>query len=627
MSKARMSMKLMVVCLLLGACALPVLAVDDKPSVAQMLSFRPRQPGVPYYTPSPDEEKDLIVELDPGKGTKKGSGWVLRTKNGQLLRRFFDSKGDKKVDIWSYYNKQGVEVYRETATTLSGKPDQYRWMNAGGTKFGIDMNQDGKIDYWKMISPEEVSQEILQALITKDIARVRALMITEAEIKELGLPAAQVARIRELETKASAKFQDTIVQLPNLVEKTQWVHLETTPPQCEPAEQTGMPRDLIHYTRGTIMCQTNDKTAWVQTGEMIQVGLAWRIVDAPSIGSDDDIDHPPPPPPELKALMDKLADLDKLAPKAPEGVTPSPDMVRYQLQRADIIEQIAAKVKPEERTIWIRQLADCLSTAAQSSPDTDKTAYQRLLRLEDQFVKGLPPGHELAGFVVFRRISVEYADKLKNTPTPQKFTEVQQEWLDQLTKFVQTYPRADDTPDAMLQAGMVSEMLTKEAEAKKWYQLIVTNFPEKQQAVKAGGALRRLESEGKLFELSGPVLGTGCAVRYDQSAGQGSDRLLLGELEPGVRRRFCQVQVPAQYVWQQGAGAGVRQPRQHGGRGRQLPGQVAGSGHPSLPGQRSGQRPRQPAGDALRHHGLAEHVPGRQGRQGNQSFDPGQQPG
>ena len=83
---------------------------------------------------------------------------------------------------------------------------------------------------------------------------------------------------------------------------------------------------------------------------------------------------------------------------------------------------------------------------------------------------------------------------------------MQADWLKRLTEFVQTYPKGEDTPDAMLQAGMVSEFLDKDVDAKNWYTQLTRNFPDKIQGTKAAGCLWRLASEGQPFRLAAPLL-------------------------------------------------------------------------------------------------------------------------
>ena len=139
-------------CLFLGAGAV---SAWSAPPVSKMLEYNPRQEVV-MTTPAPAEYESCKVELDTGS---RGSGWILKDANGKTLRRFYSSNG-RDVDTWSYF-KDGVEVHRQIDTTGSGRPDQFRWMNGGGSKWGIDIDKNGTIDAWKVISPEEVSQEAL----------------------------------------------------------------------------------------------------------------------------------------------------------------------------------------------------------------------------------------------------------------------------------------------------------------------------------------------------------------------------------------------------------------------------------------------------------------------------------
>jgi hypothetical protein len=500
----------------------------NAPPVSVMLKYHPTQEGVIYTTPKPEEEAGCKVELV--KGADKGSGWALKDANGKTLRVFF-SHDQRNLDVWSYY-KDGVEVYREFESeggSPAGKPDQYRWLNADGMKWGLDEAKDGHIKHWKVISPEEVSQEILRALASKDFARVQALMISEAEMKQLGLSEEEVARIHGLEKGAASKFQKTIADLPKLAAgKPTWVHLETAAPECTPAEPASSRPDLLKYSHGSLLFEVGGATEWVQTGEMIQVGSAWRIVDGPTAGA-----APVEPTtgadkiagegdPKLMALVNELTQLDTKTPDGGNGGA-NPLMARHHMLRVDQLEKIAAAAKPEQREPWYRQMADSLSTAAQNSPAGDTAAMKRLVKLEETMATAMP-GSNLAAYVTYREMQADYAVHIsQGTGTKEKedsFSKIQQAWVDRLTKFVETYPKADDTPDALLQLGMVCEFLNKDVEAKNWYLVLQKHFPDSPQGHKALGSITRLGSEGQPFKLAGPTLADPNVV-YDVEQARG----------------------------------------------------------------------------------------------------------
>lgn len=489
------------------------------PAPNQMLTYAPRQDGVQPSAPAAGTEANCKVDLIKGQG--KGSGWLLRDAGGQPLRFFFDSNDDGKVDIWSFY-KDGVETYREIDTTFNGKPDQYRWLNAGGGRWGIDADRDGKIDTWKVISPQEVAQELLAAVANKDAARLQPLLLSDADVKALELPADPAGKLLAKVKAAPAKFADTVAKLTKISPKAAFIHLETVAPQTVPGDQLGSRQDLVKHTRGTILYEVAGANDWLQTGEMIQVGNAWRVVDAPVPGA-------VPPDllagnkagtaldqnPALMKLIEELTALDKTAPTSVSGVDAK--VTQHHLKRADLLEKIVKEVKPEDREAWIRQVADSLSTAAQSAPAGDTAAMGRLQSLVKQIVTALP-GSNLAAYATFREMQSDYSQKIQKAD---KFEKVQQEWSESLAKFVQAYPKADDTADCLLQLGMVNEFMNKEVEAKNWYGQIVKNFATKPQAAKAAGAIRRLDLEGQSVKVAGPLLADlGTPFDLDQLKGK-----------------------------------------------------------------------------------------------------------
>jgi hypothetical protein len=475
-------------------------------NVALMLKNPPKQEGVVCTTPNAQEQEQCKVELVWG-AQKKSYSYVLLDSKGQVVRKFTSTNG-KRVDITSFF-LDGVEVYRELDTDLNGNVDQYRWLNTGGMKWGLSSKEDGKIDGWRMISPEEVSQEVLQAVVTNNFDRLLALWITDTELRSLDLPAKELSRLRDLRTQATSKFQNTAAKLAGLQGQTRWVRLETAAPQCLPADQAGMKHDLVKYPRGTILYENNGKHDWIQLGEMIQVGPAWRIVEAPGLGDGAGDNNAVAQDKEIQPLLEELRQLDaKQQGKAQDTPGPSPAVVSYNLERANLLQKIVAKVKADDRDQWIRQVADSLSTAAQASPEGDKTAAERLSQLVQQTAAD-QPGTSLAAYVIFREMAADYATKLGKA-TGTDFAKVQGQWLERLAKYVDQFPKSEDTPDALLQLGMVSEFLGKEIEAKKWYQRLASDFADKKPlADKASGALHRLDLEGKPLDLVGTsVAGT-----------------------------------------------------------------------------------------------------------------------
>ena len=222
---------------LLLSCSVPQIyaqaAKRTPPTPAQMLDARlaPKHDDVIVSTPGPDEIAGCTVASVQGT-TAGSSGWVLFDAKKQPLRRFYDSNGDDKVDVWSYY-KDGVEVYREFDTTFKGSPDNFRWLNGGGMKWGVGSVVNGKavITAWRMISAEEVGFEAFQAVAANDFARLQTLMISDGDMQLIKVPAVKAKAISAAQQKARDKFTD-LVKTVNL-SRGKFELVESGVPQCD----------------------------------------------------------------------------------------------------------------------------------------------------------------------------------------------------------------------------------------------------------------------------------------------------------------------------------------------------------------------------------------------------------
>ncbi len=476
------------------------------PSVEQALKLKPVQDGIEYASPTDVEAKKCTIKAEKIDGQ---TGWVVRDETGQILRRFVDSNTDNVVDLWCYY-QDGLEVYRDVDSNHNGKADQSRWINTAGTRWGFDKNEDGRIDSWKVISPEEVTAEVVAAMAKRDSARFTRLLITPEELAQLGLGKEMVKELSESIKTAGNDFKEVIRTQKMVNGKTLWASFGAVRPGMVPKGTNGSTKDLIVYENVVAMVNTDGKHGEVLVGTLLRVGDAWRLVDAPKSldpGRQEMVDTgrffsvassynrrpeggshiPGAPDGETQKLLSQLEELDKKNP----GAT-------YDTQRVKLLEKLAATADGEDRGQWIRQLADMLSAAAQTGENAKGVDELKALYLKlgkDKTAK------DLAGYVKFRYLQAAYNLSFQE-PKPD-YAKIQTTWVENLEKFVKDYPAGPLTPEAMLQLGMAQEFAGQEEDAKKWYGLLAKKFPKSEIAPKAAGAKRRLDSVGKVLSFKG----------------------------------------------------------------------------------------------------------------------------
>ncbi len=481
------------------------------PSVRQALQIAPVQKEVEYDTPSPEEIDQCTME---SFRSGKQAGWVVRGPDGTILRKFVDSNGDNMVDQWCYF-KDGLEVYRDIDSNFNGKADQYRWLHTAGTKWGVDSNEDGRVDFWKMISAEEVTAEIVAALATRDLDRFRTVVLTPAELKALGLGPEKTREIEQRLGAIAEGFRRLANSQSPLPQGARWVQFAGGRPGIVPAGTDGSTQDLRVYENVVTVAEAGQQFVQILVGTLIAVGDTWKVIDVPQILGES------PPPVELSGFFFRrrsaetpptpaqgpsqqvqqlVEQLEKVEQALASATTPAQVASLHQ-QKADLLERLAqSATTDEERALWIRQLADELSFAIQEG--SFPQAQERLERLYQAM---LSQGHRgLIAYVRYRQLMGEYGRALTQPGTD--YVKLHQEWVQKLEQFAREFGQLAESAEAIFQLAVAHELSGDEEQAKKWYSLLVERFPNAPPAAKASGALRRLGLAGQPLRLRGSTV-------------------------------------------------------------------------------------------------------------------------
>ena len=519
--------------------ALTAEAQTAKPTAEQLLKgYKPTQKDVEYDTPDAAEMAKCSLALEKGS-------YVITNGAGQVLRRFTDSNGDSVPDMFRYYH-MGLEVYREVDTNGDAKtkknvrPDQYRWMNWGGTRWGLDEDEDGRIDSWKILSAQEAARIAVEAMTSSDLARLNTVLLNEADIRSLRLPAEMTKKLQEAVSDVPKKVQTSLTDSKVLNKNSVWVRFDAPLPGMVPGEELGAARDIIVYENAMATIQNGEKYELISIGEMIQIGDVWKLAQIPTpvdttgkavVSVGGVMMQPFDPIPQspdangISADMQKLlAELQKIDEASPEPDAPAQAFADYNVVRANLSEKLVASAKDDEsRQQWIQQYTDSLSTATQSGLYPE--GLPRLIALQD----AVKSNEALLGYVLYRRLMAEYAvrlkedDKAKTEADGRKSREVTQKWwFEQLEGFARKWPKSEDAPDAVVQLAISYELMGRLDDAKAWYEQLAKNYSKTEGGVKAQGALRRLTLTGNKLQLAGKTL-----YQKDLSSAQYDGKVLL----------------------------------------------------------------------------------------------------
>jgi thiol-disulfide isomerase/thioredoxin len=489
------------------------------PTAEQALGLTPVQVGVDFDRPGPqDVTKCKIV----AKKINGQVGWIVEGPDGTILRKFVDTNGDNVVDQWSYY-KDGVEVYRDIDSNFDGRADQHRWFNTGGTRWGLDPKQNGVVESWKVISPEEVTAEIVSALAARDAERFARVVLTSEELKNLGLGKSRSAELADKINKLGGEFKQFVARQKTVTPQTTWLQFTAGKPGIVPAGTDDSTKDIRVYENVVAIVDTAGKSNQLHVGTMVQVGDGWRAIDLPREIAEGHADSAPAgfffkAPMESRSdasvagttenSQKLMADLEKLDKAAAAATTPD-EQEQYTAQRAELLEQIAAAApNAEDRAMWLRQLTDMIGAAGQMG--TYPKAVDKLKTLYDK-LKENEADKDIAAYVKLRLLIADYWQKMQDPKanSAKQQAEIQAEWQKNLEQFLSEYAAAPDAAEAMLQLAIAQEFAGQDDDAKRWYARAAKEFADSPAGKKSQGALNRLDCEGKTISFSGPGLSGG----------------------------------------------------------------------------------------------------------------------
>ncbi|MDR3197384.1 MAG: hypothetical protein LBU34_05890 [Planctomycetaceae bacterium] len=470
---------------------------QESPLRAQLeqgLNYRPVQSDTVIDIPSEQDAKLCEIKVSDDK-----RGLIILSPQKNTLRVFSDANNDGRVDQWSYF-QNGVEVYRDIDSNGNGKADQYRWLNNAGTRWGIDANEDKMIDYWKEISAEEVSREIVSALAENDVARFLRVALNEEELKELtlgeSLNNAVAKKIAAMQNGFADAVQSVALKNGNAVE---WYQLNAVLPGVVPSNDRSNRKDLFVYENAMTTAGDGEKTVQIAIGTLVKIAdNNWRIIDLPKIYDENQLSYTfilpaaaqassAPASNEVVALMNEFQEIQSQIPKLPAEQRPA----KHKEVISRIIRIIAKVSTEEERENWMRQLADTIM-AATSRNEFPEGGEQ----METLFKTVNKPGNEeLAAYIRGQQIMTDYYLAMQTGGDNMR---AYSKWLENLETMATEFEKTDAGIEGMMQLATHREMSARSTEEPlKWYNKVAQLAAGKPLGEKAKGAIRRLTATGK----------------------------------------------------------------------------------------------------------------------------------
>ena len=472
--------------------------------ISTALQYMPKQ-EVNYdykFSGRPTEEMIKNAQMQSSAKMFGRTGYIVADATNRVVRVLLDTDKDRKLDYFSYY-KDGVEVYREIQPNSETKPYEYRWLGAGGTRWGIDRNQDGTIDQWKVISAEEVAYEVFMSIRNRDDVRYQRLLITPQEFSSLGLSGDVAKDAAARLDKARKGFIDMVRSQKAIDGKAKWINSGNGQPSLAPAGN-GLSKDLICHDHASSVFESSAGTDTLALGTLVKVGEVWRLMELPQVvprgkaienggvlfpiaqiipdiepgiaGDAIRVDE------KLAGLYSELTELESAIAKEGE---PGVAMAKIQKDRAMKQWAIYQKIPANEKQNWLENIGDTVANAYQIGE------YPEGLRFLESVIKTLRDAKKMESldYIRWRMIHAEYYKRLDDGDNRED--EKTSEWYyAELEKFAAEFPKSKFAPEALFAIGQNYEVSRNADRGKAlgWYRACNQRYGATEFGKRAAGA-------------------------------------------------------------------------------------------------------------------------------------------
>ena len=483
---------------------------QDLQRLKQLIEFLPAQKNdIEVDQPRGDEIEKCTLESN-----RDPAGYIVKDSSGRMIRRFLDTSGNKKLDFLAYY-RNGIEVYREIDTSGDGKPNEYRWLGTSGSRWGIDVDGDQKIDQWKSISAEEVAQELFRAIQTRDEKRFQALLLTPAEMDQLKFGDLIGSEIKKRWSKAQQDFAQFARSQREIDSTAQFIQTSNGFPAMVSADSYGNQTDILFYDHASVIFQKKDgQYGNLSVGSIVYSGDGrWRLVELPELavagspitnggaffpmgglanaglaGGNEIVDS------EMAKIYEQLDKIDEEIKSKSGAAT----LAALEKRKAGLLEQLIKQSEVgQNRLNSLMYATDSIVAAYQDDRFPDGLDY--LDRFKKEFTSGTKDGGD---YIQWRQLTSRYnvASMRGGSANREK---AHSQWIKDLADFQQDFPDSQFTPESLIYLAVNLDNEEKNDEAIAWYKKIIQRFPQTPFGLRAKGALVRLEGQGKTFEFKG----------------------------------------------------------------------------------------------------------------------------